>query len=243
MVDRYAPLYGYGARHNREWHPGELREVLESTGFDIDEMIVRDLVVPSVRERLLQRATKALLRLWSSNPHDEHIFLRARRRDRFRWHFPPGLFDHMGLYHLYRHPFVEMGVNDTIQCAGGWLPLEDGANADGPVRRVSGDALNAGWLEVATAVLRGRSGATRLAFRLRGLGHGPGTEVPLEVTLRSVGQRDRVLASQAIALPHGTWTEIHVPVDAAPVEGEQLELFLRVRPGFEVAVRRIELVE
>src|SRR5207253_10968922 len=32
-VDRYMPLLGYGARHNREWHPEELRELLRETGF------------------------------------------------------------------------------------------------------------------------------------------------------------------------------------------------------------------
>src|SRR5262249_22547649 len=38
MVDRYAPALGYGARHNREYRPYELRELLEQTGFVIEEM-------------------------------------------------------------------------------------------------------------------------------------------------------------------------------------------------------------
>ena len=242
MVDRYAPVFGYGARHNREWHPGELREVLESTGFDIEEMDVRDLVSLPLRDRLRHRMTKALLRLWSPNPHDEHIFLRARRRDRFRWYFPPRLFDHMWLYHLHRHPFVEMGINDAIQCAIGWQPLEGEGDTDGLVRRVNGDALLKGWLEAAIAMLRGRSGATRLRFRWKGLGKEPDTEVPFGVTLRSLVDRERVLADGQVTLPHGTWTESDMPLVTPPVEGEQLELLVRVRPGFEVAVRRIELI-
>jgi SAM-dependent methyltransferase len=241
MVDRYAPLYGYGARHNREWHPGELREVLESTGFDIEEMVVCDLRALPLRERLLERVVKLLLRLWSRNSHDAHIFLRARRRDRFRWYFPPRLFDHMTLYHLYRDPFVEMGINDAIQCAGGWLPLEDGTEAGGPVRRVNGEALNASWLEYATALLRGRAGATRMALRVKGLGPGPGTDVPIQLTLRGAATPDRVLADRRVVLPHGAWTETAVRV-AAPAEGEQLELRVGVPRGCDLAVRRIALV-
>src|SRR2546425_190355 len=43
MVDKYMPLRGYGTRHNREYKPAEMRELLESTGFDIDALVIRDL--------------------------------------------------------------------------------------------------------------------------------------------------------------------------------------------------------
>src|SRR5437867_473858 len=58
MVDRYAPLLGYGARHNREWHPAELRELLESTGFEIETLVVRDLGERPLKERLRRALAK-----------------------------------------------------------------------------------------------------------------------------------------------------------------------------------------
>src|SRR5262249_30745686 len=42
-VDRYNPVFGYGARHNREFAAWELKLLLEETGFDIETVLVRDL--------------------------------------------------------------------------------------------------------------------------------------------------------------------------------------------------------
>src|SRR5215813_4900675 len=79
MVDRYSPLFGYGARHNREYHPGELHELLEGTGFTIEAMVTRDLVPLPRAERWQRAIWKRLLALYANVPREEHIFLRARR--------------------------------------------------------------------------------------------------------------------------------------------------------------------
>jgi SAM-dependent methyltransferase len=169
MEQRYSPLFGYGARHNREYHPRELRELLEGTGFVIEELVTRDLIPPQredaptspLHHRLLVAMAlglsfrrgelkgpvwqqlvglygnvrqperilwQQLLRQYSDTPRDEHIFLRARRGERFRWHFPPLLFDNIQFYTLVKYPWVEMGINDSIQCAAGWYALEGDAN-------------------------------------------------------------------------------------------------------------------
>jgi SAM-dependent methyltransferase len=129
MVDRYSPLFGYGARHNREYNPQELRDLLEGTGFTVEAMVTRDLAAVPRAEQWQRALWRQFLSMYSAVPRDEHIFLRARRGPRFRWHFPPDLFDNIQFFTLVRHPWVEMGINDSIQCAAGWYPLE--RRADG----------------------------------------------------------------------------------------------------------------
>src|SRR5262249_15047307 len=113
MVDRYSPLFGYGARHNREYQPQELRELLEGCGFAIESTVVRDLLPQPRKERLRRALWKRFLARYSLEPRDEHIFLRARKQDRFRWCFPSRLFDNTEYYILVRQPWVEMGINDA----------------------------------------------------------------------------------------------------------------------------------
>src|SRR5207344_1780470 len=74
---------------------------------------------------------RQLLSLYSKHPRSEHIFLRARRREPFRWHFPATLFDNIESYALVRYPWMEMALNDSIQCVDGWHPLEKWAEGGG----------------------------------------------------------------------------------------------------------------
>ena len=74
-----------------------------------------------------------LLRLFSPTSRRAHLFLRARRRPVFRWRFPQVLFTEPNVYRYVRHPWVEMGVNDTIQCEVGWDPLEQLPDGSGRV--------------------------------------------------------------------------------------------------------------
>lgn len=138
MVDRYSPLFGYGARHNREYHPRELRELLESCGFTIERQSLRDITPVPSGERWQRTLWRLLLRLYSDTPREEHIFLRARRGPRFRWSFPPLLFDNIQFYTLVRYPWVEMGINDSIQCAGGWYGVESRPDGRGEMRWTNG---------------------------------------------------------------------------------------------------------
>lgn len=238
---RYMPLLGYGARHNREWRPAELRELLESTGFDIEEMTVRDLEQHSPWERLRRAGMRLILRFWSRQPRQTHILLRARRRSAFRWHFPPTLYDQMGLYRVVRHPFVEMGVNDAIQCAGGWRPVEDWPEAGGCVRRVNGDELEDARVGFATAFLRGRAGATQLLVRLHAVADPGRVDVPGTVRVRSVTHGWEALARQRFTVRPGEWVQVAAPLTRPVLAREELEIHLEVGRGIEIAVRRLWL--
>ncbi len=220
-VDRYMPLFGYGARHNREWHVRDLRAIFDATGWTIETLVARDLDPPTPFRRLRRGAVRLLLRPFTRLPHHAHLFVRARRGDVFRWRFPELLFDHMALYRCVRHPFVEMDVNDAIQCGGGWGALErvDGA----AVRRIVGDAC---------AWLRGEPSARRLVVRARGV------EAPARLGV-ALTRGDDVLARGTVDVPAGTWTDAAVELTAAAGAGDELEL--RLDPRAPIAITRIAL--
>jgi SAM-dependent methyltransferase len=239
MVDKYMPLLGYGARHNREYQPAELREVLESTGFDVEVQIVRDLGEHSRRTRLRRAVWKMALRVWSRQPRDTHMFVRARRRDVFRWHFPPRLYDHMQMYYLIRHPWVEMGVNDDIQCGVGWGGLEDWKEWGGSVRRLSGDLLHMLGMP-ATLFLRGRDDARRVVVRLRAVANGDASDARVEFRVARF-KTDERLGERTVQLPAGEWQDVAIDLVRAPVAREELELQIELPPGVEIAAKRVWL--
>lgn len=236
--DRYAPHMGAGARHNREYRPWELHELLETTGFAVETLSVRDLVRPRLVQRLVRAAQKQLLRLWSAHPHGTHIFLRARRRDVFRWRFPPFLYAHMQIYSLVRHPFVEMGINDAIQCTHGWLDLEEWQDGIGFVRRVNGSHVHQRWLDGAGLLLRGREGATRLVVRLKAVA-GAGPRVPVTVRIAPRNGAAEELGQRCIEVPTGEWMDVTVPFTRAARRDEHLAASIELPEGpDEVAVQR-----
>src|SRR5262245_24562854 len=242
-VDRYMPLLGYGARHNREWNAEELRELLEATGFVIETPQVRDVGEHDRLTRLRRAARRFVLRWWwrSTQSHRSHIFVRAQRGDVFRWRFPPRLYEHMDLYRLVRHPYVDMGVNDTIQCAGGWRPLERCADG-GEIRRVDGNELESRCLGFAVAYLRGDPAAPRLGVRLRGIAEPGADVVPGALRVRSPGHRWELLLQHRFTVPAGAWIDVAAPLRRPPDAGEELEVHLEVRPGRKLLVRRVALV-
>ena len=238
-VDRYMPLLGYGARHNREFHAEELRELLRETGFVIEELSVRDLERHPLPVRLRRAARRFLLRWWwrSQHSHRSHLFARARRGDLFRWRFPSRLYDHMGLYRLVRHPWIEMDANDAIQCADGWLPLETCAETGEPVRRIDGTTLESHCLGFAVAYLRGDAGATRLAVRLRSAGD----RVRGALRVRSPARGWELLLDHHFTAADGTWVDVVAPLTRRPLDREELEVHVEVLPGSAVLVRRLAL--
>lgn len=239
--DRYVPHMGAGARHNREYRPWELHELLTTTGFTVETLAVRDLVQGRLRRRLGRAAKKWLLRWWSDQPRGTHIFLRARRGDVFRWRFPPFLYAHMQIYSLVRHPFVEMGVNDAIQCTHGWLDLEERPDGRGFVRRVNGSYVHQRWLDGAGLLLRGREGANRLVVRL-GAVAGAGPRVPVTVRIAPRNGAAEELGQQRLEVPTGEWRDVVVPLARATRAGEQLAASVELPEGpDEVAVQRVWL--
>jgi hypothetical protein len=210
MVDRYSPSCGYGARHNREYHAAELRELLEGTGFVVETLDVRD-IMPIRRVHQWHRAVwRQLLRLYSKLPRHEHIFLRARRRDPFRWRFPATLFDNIESYALVRYPWLEMGINDTIQCVDGWYPLEE--RRDGPAQRWTRGTAGQVFLKTPAQ-------ARVLSFDCFAQAAANAAPLPLRVTVwdRWLGRVDPqcVYADTSMNIERGRWQRIEVPLRAA----------------------------
>ena len=220
MVDRYSPLFGYGARHNREYNPHELRALLEGTGFAIEAMVTRDLAAVPQAERWQRALWRRFLALYSAMPHDEHIFCRARRGARFRWHFPTDLFDNIQFYTLVKYPWMEMGINDSIQCAAGWYPLErrDGVE----LRWIEGEE-GQGFLK--TPERLGSFGAELFAPPAPG---NPPARVHVVVWDRWLGRikPENVYVDADALIERGDWQRIELPVGPN-----------RPRPGDEVEVK------
>jgi SAM-dependent methyltransferase len=236
-VDRYNPVFGYGARHNREFAAWELRLLLEETGFDVETTIVRDLSNTTIGERVRRALLRVLLRPFSRISRGSHIFLRARRRPVFRWRLPEALFSEGRLYRVLRHPWVEMGVNDTIQCDEGWEPAEE-LPGMGWVRRVRGVY---GPLPGASAALLGVAGGSRVVVELRAHdGSGTG-ETRVRIAVADTGPARAVIGLTSEVAPRDRWSRVEVPLARAAVPGEHLNVNVAVEPGREVAVRRIAL--
>jgi SAM-dependent methyltransferase len=242
IVDHYSPAFGYGARHNREYASYELHALLDETGFDVESMTARDLGTLGVPERLRRGALRALLRLFSPTSRRAHLFARARRRPVFRWRFPQVLFTEPNVYRCVRYPWVEMGVNDAIQCEVGWESLEQ--LADGTwARRVRGvDSPLPGG----SAVLRGAAPGTRVVISLRATDGGAGeqTRVHVAVARRDArsGAMDGSIGFASATIPADRWSDLEVPLTRPAVDGEHLLVNVTVvETGRAVAVRKIAL--
>jgi len=238
MVDRYSPLFGYGARHNREYHARELRELLEGTGFVIEAMTTRDLAPVPRNERWQRAFWRRLLALYSDAPREEHIFLRARRGERFRWTFPPNLFDNIQFYTYVRYPWMEMGINDSIQCAAGWYPLERGA--DGHELRWIAGAEGQGFLK--TPPKLASFGAEVLAPAAPAA---TSARVRVVVWDRWLGRvnADNVYVDSEVTIERGGWRQIELPVvGRGPLPGDEVEVKIQPESPSErergLAVRR-----
>jgi len=151
----YELVFGPTWRHNREYTPEEVSELLTGCGFTVEHFSVEDIDPPR-RRPLDHRILHWLLRIRYGLDYREQIYVRARRAARFRWQYPGSLFHHGELHLSVRRPYVRVGENDSIQLGAGWLATE---TAEGTlVRRIGAPG--------ATAYLRTRPGCARLAFEL-----------------------------------------------------------------------------
>lgn len=226
MVDRYAPLCGYGARHNREFGSDELCQLLEATGFTVEEIRVRDLDAPTGVRRLHRQMWRAVLRAYSDLPREEHVFIRARRRDVFHWNFPAWLFENMDLYVLAREPWLQMGINDAIQCADGWYGLEQ--QSPGVTVRWTRSSLARGFL---------RMPAGEPAFHLHCFAAEAERADPLRVRIvlwdRWLGltNPECVYLDEVRAIERGVWHEFRSELRSRPPVGNEVEVRLEIDGG------------
>jgi SAM-dependent methyltransferase len=223
---RYFPGFGPGARHNREYHAAELRELLDGVGFQVETLGARDLrpVRMGIRRSLIWAGWRWVLRRYADVPREEHLFARARRGERFRWRFPPRLFDPLKPVLAPRDAALDMGFNDEIHCAGGWSPPP--APADG--RIIEG--------RQATVVLRAPAGATALRITLGGAAPASAS-LGVRVRDRWMWRRDDAARYADVTLP--VTRELVVPLTPTPEPGTEVEIVLE--PDARLAVRRLAL--
>lgn len=233
FVDRYFPLYGYGGRHNREYLPDDLRELLE-TGFATEVFTVRDLKTHPFGPRAGRAALKLWLRAWSRQPRGDHLFARARRRPAFRWHFSPRLFSGSHMLIFARHPWVEVGQNDSIQCTMGWGPIESAP--DGTfVRRVHGTPA---WPDRATAIVAPTP--TGRTVRVRYFARSGTAPIRLQVVVQETG--GEMLSLVYPTIPVGAWADVCLPMSRPAAPDRPLAVSTLVASPGDVTMQRIELV-
>jgi hypothetical protein len=220
MVDRYSPSCGYGARHNREYHPQELRDLLEGTGFVIETMSVRDIMPIKPFHRVHRTLWNVLLHLYSAHPREEHIFLRARRTEPFRWHFPPTLFDNVESYALVLYPWMTVGINDAIQCVDGWQT---------PEKRSDGSALRWTRGDAGQVFLKTPPRPRALSVECFAQSAASAPALPVRVTVwdRWLGRVDPqcVYADTTVTVERGRWQRIEIPLRTANMHaGNEIEV-------------------
>ncbi len=235
MVDKYSPVHGYGARHNREYCARELHELFTCTGYEVETLQHRELAARAWFPRARRFLLRSILSLFSAEPRDEHIFLRARRGAAFRWDFPPSLFDQLGLFQIARHPFVRMGENDPIQCLNGWQGREDWGARGGYVRRCEGEAR---------VVLRAPERTTGVGVEVlvpRGSDQARGRLIVRDHWVGTSPEFEGTFLDRWADIPSGSWQTIESPLESgnAIPAGTWIDVVLDLPAG--TAVRRVWL--
>ena len=107
--------YGVYGRHNREYTPSEVIDLLQGCGFSVNQVILQDIYPHFGLTRQLKRFRKH----WRDN-----IFVLAQVSGRPIYSYPEWLYRSMsGLRRIVRSDIV-MGENDQVQLGEGWYPLE-----------------------------------------------------------------------------------------------------------------------
>lgn len=88
----YERVFGPTWRHNREYTPREVVDLLEGTGFVVNQVIVEDTAAPGLRRPLSQRVLQRILQAWYRIPYGHQLYVRARRGSTFRPYYPSWLF-------------------------------------------------------------------------------------------------------------------------------------------------------
>jgi SAM-dependent methyltransferase len=191
----YDPYSGYGpyGRHNREYTAGELRELLESTGFVFERSFTQDLHPSSFASKLMA----LVLGPYSGYNH----YVLARRAHQFCWYYPSWLFRSGGVTRRVRDPFLRVGVNDAVQSGSGWWEVE---------RWPDGNAVR--WTRGrAEAFLRVGGGEQAIRLLLWGGPPARGPEVPVTVTIEGADLPSSIVLSAPVKPATWSETELDLP--------------------------------
>jgi SAM-dependent methyltransferase len=197
----YDPYSGYGpyGRHNREYTPRELRELLTGCGFSVEILRTTDLHPSSWGIRALA--------LVMGEQSGYNLYCLARKTGEFVWEYPPWLFRSGVPTKRVESSWVAMGVNDAVQLGKGWWQLEKWPGV-GPVRWTSRSA---------EAFLRSKGGK-RLRAEIHG---GPKPAAGRTVRVR-VGSGDlRKTFGEAVwKLPVEVWERPEMTLASSTPAGE-----------------------
>jgi SAM-dependent methyltransferase len=183
--------YGVYGRHNREYTPSELVDLLQGCGFTVEQIRLEDIYP----HRGLTRWLKHFRRRWRDN-----LFVVAKTHGRPIYNYPTWLYRSMLSLRRVVRPDIVMGENDAVQLGEGWYPLERLPYA---ARWTSGRAV---------AYLLRPKHARRLGLEIStpGAAWNPTT---LRVEVGAV--------HRTFDLKNGDWQELHMPLPtdlAAEVE-------------------------
>lgn len=186
IYDLYRGNGVYG-RHNREYAPAEVGELLAANGFEVERLET----VHVYGSELLNRVPFVF------DGRRDNIFALARRGARGRMAFPASLYVLMDEYRNAARASVRMGVDETGQLGRGWHEFERG----GPGFRWSRRA--------AELYLRNDGARARLALEL--CCHHPeveraGVRLAVRINGRDAGEaviRGRDWQTLSFALPEG----------------------------------------
>jgi SAM-dependent methyltransferase len=107
--------YGVYGRHNREYTPSEVVDLLLACGFTVTQVRLEDIAQHSGLKRLL----KSVRQHWRDN-----IFVLAQAHGQPLYGYPAWLYRSMQSLRRVVRSDIVMGENDAIQLGPGWHPLE-----------------------------------------------------------------------------------------------------------------------
>ena len=88
----YERRFGPTWRHNREYTPPEVRDLIAGCGFRLETVLVEDAPAPHTSRPLTQRLLRRLLAAWYRVPYGHQLYVRAYRGPVFTPYYPDWLF-------------------------------------------------------------------------------------------------------------------------------------------------------
>jgi SAM-dependent methyltransferase len=176
--------YGVYGRHNREYTPSELVDLVKGCGYTVQRVCLEDIYPHHGLTRWLKRFRQH----WRDN-----LFVVAETHGRPIYNYPVWLYRSMSSLRRVVRPDIVMGENDAVQLGEGWYPLEWLPYA---ARWTSGRAV---------AYLLRPENASRLGTEVSAPSDAP---TPATLTVEVGAMR------QSFNVRPGDWQELHMPLPA-----------------------------